>query len=166
MTNGMASQPEPGRFPERRRGVRILTWRNLRNVTIVLVVVFAIISIRSEMRDTTEGRYGRLYGRQVTKAAPELPAQPNIVTEAPAAQVADESHADPMLVAPAAREAYLGTPDQPFTAQPTVTADATAFASPKPQIGDVAIVGGPDGVSVVSNERQARPVLSGGFMRH
>lgn len=156
---------QPARFPERRRGIRILTRRNFAAAAVIFIVAFAVISIRSEMRDTTGGRYGRLYGKQVTKAAPELPSQAGVVVEAPATAVADQSHADPMLVAPAAREAYLGTRDQQFVPAAPAAEQATVYTPPPQQLGDVAIVGGADGVAVVSADHHAKPLLSGGFMR-
>ena len=86
-----------------------------------------------------------------------MPKQPEIVREAP---VDDATSADPMLVAPAAREQILrGQNPQP------PTTNIASVAQPVPMTGErMTIVGGPEGVTIV-RQTGPRPVLSGGFGR-
>jgi hypothetical protein len=83
--------------------------------------------------------------------------------------VDDNTHADPMLTAPAAREQYLhadtNAPDvavAPATMVSGVEPLARAEASVATGQTRVAIVGGTDGVKIVQQTRR-RPVLTGGF---
>ncbi|HET7435810.1 MAG TPA: hypothetical protein VFN10_13960 [Thermoanaerobaculia bacterium] len=146
---------------DRRQHRRLLTFRNIRNAVLVIVAIFAVITIRSEMRDTTSGEFGRLYGDEVGKPAEVKRVE--VVAEAPPAPVPDQIAADPMLTAPAAREQWLH--DQPQTTAAVMTPLApVAPVTQAPVQGDsrVAIVGGPEGVSVVQESRHA-PLLRGGF---
>ena len=145
-------------FPDRRRHRRILTLRNFGWFSLAAVVLFAAISIRSEMR----GRNMRDYGRIVAKQVPDdVKAQPReIVTEAP---VPEETHADPMLLSGAAREQYLGVDERPVAFEPTVAA-AIAPPTVTARDGRVAIVGDANGVAVVQEQRR-RPTLSGGIFK-
>ena len=142
---------------DRRQHKRYLTLKNVGIFGIVSLVAFAAISIRSEMRDLKPGDYGRLFGRE---AAVEIEQKPvEVVREAPA--VDDQTHADPMLVEPAARAQWLQDDTAapvPTTVVPVTTADVRGGRS------EVTIVGGAGGVAVVRKERRA-PVLSGGFGR-
>ena len=143
---------------DRRQHKRYLTLKNFLIVTVVTLVVFAAINIRSEMRGLAPGSFGRLYERQITPKVEQKPVE--IVQEAPP-KVADATHADPMLVAPMAREQWLHeTPDTTTTTVVPVIAPAQMTQGS----GDVVIVGGPEGVSVVRRERR-KPMLSGGFGR-
>lgn len=154
---------------DRRQRKRILTLKNFGIAAGVSVVVFAGISIYSEIgRKGTEGDYGRLLGRQIQPAEPK---QPNleVVLEAP---IVDETAADPMLLAPAAREQYLGTYDQTIAALVPVTSASTAgpqdFVKPTPILGQngerLTVVGDSNGVGLVV-EKQERPALSGGIFK-
>src|SRR3569832_600902 len=105
---------------DRRRGRRILTLRNARNAGIVLLILFAVITIRSEMRKPQPGDFGGLYSSEVARNEPVTARQPDVVREVPPAP--DQTAADPMLVAPAAREQYLGVnapPQQAATVVPS-----------------------------------------------
>lgn len=147
---------------DRRQHRRLLTFRNIRNVTLIVLVIFAFFTIRSERRDTTQqGEYGRLYGNEVGHSTALRQVQ--VVPEAP--PVDDQVGADPMLVAPAAREQWLH--DQPTQAAAAIEPVIATTAVPADVRGGdsrVAIVGGPEGVSVVQERRQ-RPLLRGGFGR-
>ena len=147
-------------MPERRRRARVLTLKNLGLVTAVVVVVFIVISIRSEFRDTTTGRYGRLYGKEVAKVTP-LSQQQEVVTEAPAPAVAEQNFADPTLVQSARRAAYLGTEPVQLKAE---TIAVTAVPAPIKVVPgqELSITGGPEGLTVATNPKQ-KPVLGGGF---
>lgn len=142
---------------DRRQRKRILTLKNFGIFMAVLAVAFVAISIRSEMRGLTPNDYGRLFRSEVPP--PVEPKPMETVQEAPA--VTDQTHADPTLVEPMARSQWLvddTTTTAPVEPQPVVSAAAVRGD------GDVAIVGGTDGVTVVRRERR-RPVLSGGFGR-
>ena len=145
---------------DRRQRRRILTLKNFRNAMIVLIVVFVIISIRSEMRGRGGTDYGRLVNRDLPPAE-EIARKPiETVTEQP---VGDTNSADPFNMKAAAREQYLGvTPNEtvplldPVVPPPTPVASVTS--------GEVAIVGDANGVAVVQTPR-AKPQLGGGFGR-
>lgn len=139
---------------DRRRHRRIVTLRNTAWLSLVLLIAFLAISIRSEMRGLGE----RSYGRIIEHAIPEVKQKPvEIVEEAPA-QIEDQSAPDPLLLPPQQREHWLyGDPAGPVA--PTVSSAIAPAAA-----GDVTIVGGPEGISIVRRER-SRPVLSGGFGR-
>lgn len=142
---------------DRRQRKRYLTLRNVRNVLLVCLVAFVAISIRSELRGTGPASYGRLYEREL--APPPEPKPVEVVREASPA-VPDQTVADPLLLAPAAREQWL----RGDTTNPALGALPRAEASVARGETRVAIVGGPEGVSVVRQERR-KPVLSGGFGR-
>lgn len=149
---------------DRRKRKRYLTLKNSAIVFGVLLVAFTLISIRSEMRNPDEGQYGRIVAREITQKVERKPVE-TVTEQTPA--VADASHADPMLVAPAAREQWLlGDPQEPaavtMTALPTAgTRAETAVATGETR---VAIVGGTEGVTIVQQTRR-QPVLAGGFGR-
>lgn len=144
---------------DRRRGRRILTLRNLGFAALALLIIFLGISLRSEMRGgTASGDYGRLYSNELPKLAPIAKA-PEVVTEAPA-QIDDQNAADPTLMQPQARAQWL----EPAPVAPPVTPSTP----PRPPAGrgEVAIVGGPDGVTTTSTSGQEpRRVLRGGIFK-
>jgi len=118
-----------------------------------------VISTRSELRGLQPGEYGGLLRREI----PQVEQKPmEVVHEEPPA-VNDATHADPMLVQPAARAQWLEDESAAAEVVPMTTASVTT-ASVTSGDADQAIVGGPDGVTLVRKERQ-RPVLSGGFGR-
>ena len=147
---------------DRRRGKRYLTLKNIGISTLAVLAVLAVFNIRSEMRNTTsDEEFGRLYGREMKKAPAPTPSP---VVGAQVAPVDEAAGADPFHLDAARREQMLGTPTlEPVPLlEPTATADAIV---PRPsQQSDVTIVGGPEGVALLQNER-ARPVLGGGFGR-
>jgi hypothetical protein len=145
---------------DRRARKRILTLKNFAIFVAVLVLIFAIITIRSEMRGSTRGDYGRLFERE---AAVEIEQKPvEVVHEAPP-PVDDSTHPDPMLMEPAARAQWLQDQQtaEAATIVPVTPAQAARITSGS---AEVAIVGGNDGVAVVRKDRK-KPVLSGGFGR-
>ena len=144
---------------DRRQRKRYLTLKNFGWATLAFVVVFAGISIRSELRGT-KADYGRLFEREIPVPVKQKPVE--VVREAVAEPVPDQTHADPMLVEPMTRAQWLyGDPLAPTPVeQPVARAEASVAAGQT----RVAIVGGPEGVSVVKTERRA-PVLAGGFGR-
>lgn len=143
---------------DRRRRKRILTLKHFGIFMAVLAVVFVAISIRSEMRGLNPGGYGRLFNREVPPAVEAKPME--VVHEAEPSAVAEQTHADPMLVQPMERAQWLvdDTTATTATVVPVMTAASVRGN------GDVAIVGGTEGVTVVRKERR-KPVLSGGFGR-
>ena len=146
---------------ERRTHRRIVTLRNFGIATVVILLIVAVLNIRSEMRDTTgDEDYGRLYGREMTKAPPVTPAP---ITERPAVAPVDESaSADPFSLEAAAREQYLGAPS--LTPEPVTTPTTATTIAPTGSESDVRIVGGREGVQLIQEERK-KPQLGGGFGR-
>jgi hypothetical protein len=158
----MRQMTSPGFETDRRRSKRIVTLRNFGFFTLAVLIVIALLNIRSEMRDATGEDYGRLYGREIKKAPP-VEAIP--VTERAVAPV-DEGHsADPFSLEAAKREQYLGSPT--LTPEPVISADTMGWGStaPRPDAANVRIVGGAEGVELVQEEAARTPKLSGGFGR-
>lgn len=144
---------------ERRTRRRIVTLRNFGIAAVVVLLIIAALNIRSEMRDTTgDEDFGRLYGREMKKT-PEV--EPVPVTERAIAPVDESASGDPFSLDAAAREQYLGSPS--LTPEPVINADPGAATIPRGESESrVRIVGGPDGVELVQEERQ-KPQLGGGF---
>ena len=140
---------------DRRQRRRYLTLKNFGWTMLVLTVLFIGITIRSEMRGRTPGEFGRLFQREVDQKIEQKPVE--VVREAPL-PVDDSTHADPLLVEPAARAQWL----QGDTA---TTATVAAVPPVRSSASEVVIVGGPEGVAVVRKEARPKPVLSGGFGR-
>jgi hypothetical protein len=143
---------------DRRQRKRYLTLKNFGWATLAFVILFAGISIRSELRGT-KADYGRLYEKQIDVPLEQKPVE--IVREQVAEPVPDQTHADPTLVEPMTRAQWLY--GDPLTPAP-VTIPARAEASVAAGQTRVAIVGGAEGVTIVQRERR-QPVLSGGFGR-
>ena len=141
---------------DRRQRRRFLTLKNFGWTTLAGVLIFIGISIRSEMRGPTPHGYGGLFDRAVDTEVVRKPV--DVVQEAE--PVADANAADPLLVAPAARAQVM---KDEVVATATVAPAPTAAAVTKGS-GDVTIVGGPKGLTVVRKERR-KPVLTGGFGR-
>jgi len=146
---------------DRRARKRILTLKNFAIFVAVLVLLFAIITIRSEMRGSTRGDYGRLFQREAAIPIEQKPVE--VVHEAPP-PVDDATHADPMLTEPAARAQWLQDQNAAAAAATLVPVTATGSARATSGSAEVAIVGGNAGVAVVRKDRK-KPVLSGGFGR-
>ncbi|HEX6160274.1 MAG TPA: hypothetical protein VF111_08925 [Thermoanaerobaculia bacterium] len=149
---------------DRRQHKRYLTLKNARNVTLVLVAAFLIVTIHGEMRGLKPGEHGRLFHKELPEAPKAKPVE--IVREQAPAPVPDADSADPTLIEPMARAQWLD--DDFYNAQPEPTQAATITA-PTVQArvqGDarIAIVGGAEGIAVVK-ESHRKPVLSGGFGR-
>jgi hypothetical protein len=147
---------------DRRQHKRYLTLRNTGIAFAALLVLFIGISIRSEMQPRHTDSFGRLLEREM----PKVESKPMEVVEEAAPAVDDHTAADPMLVAPAAREQWLY--DSSATTSASVATiepiAAPITLSPRTKGARVAIVGGPEGVSVVEQTRQ-RQTLRGGFGR-
>lgn len=142
---------------DRRQRRRILTLKNFGIVAAVITVLFLVISIRSEMRNPDEGNFGQFYDRQL----PVVEAEPDeIIREA--SNVPDETHADPMLLEPAARSQWLVEEPAPVVVSSVATGATRAEAAVATGETDVAIVGGTEGVAIVKRDRR-KPELSGGF---
>ena len=140
---------------DRRQHKRYLTLKNAAIACAVAFVSFIAVSIYSEIRRPSSNDYGRLAQREIP---PPPVAQKPMPVVREASAIDDQAHADPMLVAPAAREQWLGD-----------TTSSAAIIPPSPAVpiarGDhVAIVGGPGGIAIVKQERR-KPQLSGGFGR-
>jgi hypothetical protein len=150
---------------DRRQHRRYLTLKNFAIVMIVLFVAFAIITIRSEMRGTDgSASWGRLMDREI----PHVEQKPvEVVKEVTPAPVPDVAHADPLLTEPMVREQWL---HGDFATPESVPSGTMSIQMPRAEASvatgetRVAIVGGTEGVKVVTRQRRA-PVLSGGFGR-
>ena len=143
---------------DRRQRKRYLTLKNFGKAMLVLTILFIAITIRSEMRGRTPGEFGGLFRRELPPPVEPKPVE--VVREAPP-PVEDSTHADPLLVAPAARAQWLQDEAATATVAP-LPAEAPSVHS---SASEVAIVGGPAGVTVVRREGRPKPVLSGGFGR-
>ena len=157
---------------DRRQHRRILTIRNCAISMLSVAVIFAAVSAFNEFRRTPAGEYGRLFGSQVPATNTAIARKVDVVEEAP---VDDQRAADPMLVAPAAREQLLlANTNAPAPAQTVTTVPVTTPVPPPSAIGRVSghgttIVGDGNGVAIVhasaTTSTPARPVLSGGIFK-
>jgi hypothetical protein len=145
---------------DRRQSKRYLTLRNAGKAAVVVFALLAIVTIQASLRRSKPGEYGRLLGEQVPREPAVVERKVDVVREAP---VTDNTAADPLLVAPAAREQFLGTPPPA-----TTSAAAVPTAAPTPPVrgdGSVTIVGGAEGVSVVRADDRKQPPLTGGIFK-
>jgi hypothetical protein len=149
---------------DRRQHRRILTLRNAAISFAVLVVLFIGITVRSEMEPRHRDAFGRLLERELPPTVESKPVE--VVTEA--APIDDHTASDPMLVAPAAREQWLhdssNTASVAGSIEPVAAPAITLSRRSGARDTSVAIVGGPEGVSVVEQKRK-QPLLTGGFGR-
>ena len=148
---------------DRRQRRRFLTLKNFRNAAIAGLVLFAGISIRSELRGRHATEY---YGQLYQSELPPVEQKPvEIVREAE--PVAEATHADPTLIQPMVREQWLHDQASMTPVVTEVPVDNSQRAVASVQSGEtrLAIVGGTDGVAIVKQER-SRPQLSGGFGRN
>jgi hypothetical protein len=141
---------------DRRQHKRILTFKNFRNLLLAIAVLFAVLTI--DPRHHAADNYGRLFGKQVSGQTDISQRTPDIVREAP---VVDQTSADPLLIAPAAREQYLGATDLPVVNSGVMTVRPLDA----PRGNGTTIVGGPEGVTIVQGQSPQRPALSGGIFR-
>lgn len=159
---------------DRRQSRRIVTLKNFGRLAIALAVVFAGLTLASEIgKRNSAADYGRLFGKQVGPQAAVAKPKYEVVKEG---AVADQTAPDPYLMAPAARAQALGIGLDPIVAAapPTATVEpvAPAITSVPGEIGapragaqgGVAIIGGSDGVTIVRGA-QKRPTLSGGIFK-
>jgi hypothetical protein len=148
---------------DRRQHRRILTIRNCAITMLSAAAIFAAISIYNEARRSPVGEYGRLFGSQVPATNTAISRKVDVIKEGP---IDDQRAADPMLVAPAAREQLLlANTNVPVAPPPAPVISPSA-------IGNVSghgttIVGDGNGVAVVrpSTTTAAKPVLSGGIFK-
>jgi hypothetical protein len=154
---------------DRRQRRRILTIRNCALSMLTVAVIFAAFSIRNEARRGSGGDYGRLFGTQVAAPKGGITRTVDVVKEGP---VADQAAADPMLVAPAAREQILRANTNAPAPVPTTAITLAAPAQPRViQQGEghgMAIVGDDTGVTVVhatTTSTAPPPVLAGGIFK-
>ncbi len=148
---------------DRRTRKRFLTLKNFGYAAIAIVVVFAALTIQSDLRHTKGDGYGRLLGKQVSGQPEVVPQKVDIIREAP---VPEETSADPLLIAPAARAQYLGVESSNMPHPPVVSSSVIPPAQPVvTQQGAVSIVGGPEGVTLSNSQAIQRPTLSGGIFR-
>jgi hypothetical protein len=149
-------------YPDRRQSKRIVTLRNFRNFALIVLALFAVISIASELRNPGEADFGRLYGREVAKV-PETEAKSVESAVVPAEPVDETASADPFLLQSAAREQYLGV-NEPL--EPVVTPAPVEAPTPLPrETARIEISGDANGVAIVQKDNVNAPVLGGGFMR-
>jgi hypothetical protein len=146
---------------DRRQHRRILTLRNFWKAMLVMIVIFAGITIEANLRKSKTSEYGRLYGKRVEQT-PAVARKPDIVQEG---QINDANAADPTLVVAQARAQILtGEADNPLTSTATPPAPAPGAMIGHDNAGRLVVVGGPEGVKLVQ-QNNAKPVLGGGFGR-
>jgi hypothetical protein len=148
---------------DRRQHRRILTIRNCAISMLSVAVIFAAFSIYNETRRAPAGEYGRLFGSQVPAANATIPRKVDVIKEGP---VDDQRAADPMLVAPAAREQLLLANTNAPAPPPVPVTSPSAIGSVSGH--GTTIVGDGNGVAVVhasTTSTAARPVLSGGIFK-
>jgi len=148
---------------DRRQRRRILTIRNCAISMLSVAVIVAAISTYNAARRAPAGEYGRLFGSQVPVTNTAITRNVDVIKEGP---VDDQRAADPMLIAPAAREKLLLANTNAPVAPPPVPVAAPSA------IGNVSghgttIVGDGSGVAVVHapTSTAVRPVLSGGIFK-
>jgi len=134
-----------------------MTLKNFGYAVIAGAILFIGITIRSEMRGAGPTVYGRLVERELPKKIEQKPLE--VVRETPTVDQ-EQTHADPMMIEPMAREQWLQAQQQ---ATP-VEVPARAAAAMATGETDVVIVGGPEGVKIVQRERR-KATLTGGFGR-
>jgi hypothetical protein len=152
---------------DRRQHRRILTIRNCAISMLALAVIFATISIVNGMRRGPSAEYGRLFGNQVSTPNEGVTRKVDVIREAP---VSDQRNADPMLVAPAAREQVLMANTNAPGPVTTVTTIAPQPAKPTPPANahGTSIVGDGTGITVVkapATSTAPRAVLQGGIFK-
>ena len=154
---------------DRRQRKRILTLKNAGRFAIAIAVVFAGLTIQSEMRrGPSDGNYGRLLGKQVARQDEISKPKFDVVKEGP---VADQTAADPTLLQPGVKAQQYGsgvdlTPSGAPAPSPATAAEAAAPHTGEPIGHGTAIVGGSDGITIVKGgTQQQRPVLSGGIFK-
>jgi hypothetical protein len=154
---------------DRRQRRRILTIKNCAISMLSVAVLVAAISTYNEARRSPAEEYGRLFGSQVPATNTTIPRNVDVIKEGP---IDDQRAADPMLVAPAAREQLL-LANTNVPVAPAPAPRPAPVASPS-AIGNVSghgttIVGDGNGVAVVrpstTTSTGARPVLSGGIFK-
>jgi hypothetical protein len=152
-------------MPERRRGFRIVTLKNFGVFILIVMGLFAAVELVERARRPQPGDYGRIIGRQ-------LPQQPVMATRAPEAvtegAITDQTAADPMLVAPAVRSQYLGSPKLPMSpSAQRSAADQPSAAVVSRDAHGVAIVGDGQEVGIVIGKSGSPkpPQLSGGIFK-
>jgi len=141
---------------DRRRHKRYLTLRNAGWVALAVLVVFTAINVWSEIRPRVAPGYGRLFDR----ALPKVEQKPVEVVQEAVPPPETETRAVPMQIVD--DTGALAPLDAP--AIPTWTFDRQATGATRTGDSRVAIVGGPEGVTIVKTTRR-KPVLSGGFGR-
>jgi hypothetical protein len=152
---------------DRRQRRRILTIRNCAISMLSMAVLVAAISTYNAARRAPAGEYGRLFGSDAPATNSAISRNVDVIQEG---TVYDERTADPMLVAPAARE----QPPPANTNAPVAPPPRPAPVASPSAIGNVSghgttIVGDGSGVAVVrpstTTSTATRPVLSGGIFK-
>lgn len=148
---------------DRRRGKRYLTVKNVSIFVGAAIVLFALISLASEMRGRNDDGFGRLYERRTVDMEDIEPRAPiEVITES---SINDQKAADPMLLDSISREAWLGvTPDmvpgasREATTYPGSGTGSTGISANRPldvpKNGKVVITGGADGVQLKVEPKQ------------
>jgi hypothetical protein len=143
--------PKPFPQRDRRRGKRILTFRNARFVVLALIGVFVLVSLFFEFRPKKPGEFGRLYSRRTRAAAVNARQSYMVIKET---NISDQVGADPMLLEAARRQQYLGVTDADIAAM-------RIAAQPRLQVLEVT----PGGMPVLqqnSNQPKAKIEITGG----
>ncbi len=148
---------------ERRKHRRIITLKNFGRLLIVMILLFAVLSIDFSGRRGMPGQYGRIVSNEIPRHEAIEP-HPQVVTEAP---VTDQTAADPLLLAPAAREQEFLSTTTWRTDNPICPGRQDCPPSTIETRGSgVNIVGDSGGVNIVrAGEHAKQPVLAGGIFK-
>jgi hypothetical protein len=149
---------------DRRQRRRILTIRNCAISMLSAAVIVAAISIGSGMRSGPVDDYGRLFGKQAATPDAGIERKVDVIKEGP---VGEQTSADPMLTAPAAREQVLmANSNAPAPVVATTIAPEAAPVTAPPNAHGTSIVGDGTSIAVVRTKSSApRPVLAGGIFK-
>lgn len=132
-----------------------------------VAVLVAAISTYNAARRAPAGEYGRLFGSDAPATNSAISRNVDVIQEG---SVDDERAADPMLVAPAAREQQpLANTNAPVAPRPRPAPVASPSAIGNVSGHGTTIVGDGSGVAVVrpstTTSTATRPVLSGGIFK-
>jgi hypothetical protein len=133
--------------PERRKHVRILTIRNFGWAMLAFVILLAAANVISEMRKPRPGEFGRL----TLDSSPVAIKHPQAVKEDVVSDVTPTMPATSLVSEP--------------PAAPAVPARVPAAEVGGATQNHVTIVGGADGIQVVTSRKDSTPKLSGGIFR-
>ena len=137
-----------------------MTLRNFGALLVVMIALFTAVELVARHRRPAPTDYGRLVGQQFPTDTVATRA-PEVVTEG---AIDDQTAPDPMLLEPAARAQYLGSPQlTPTQAQPPGSTTAAPVVGRAE--GGAAVVGQGSDVAIAKSPTVPLPKLSGGIFK-